>query len=140
VKKGSLAWDGLDELQDRPEALWANTDSTKGGGLYDCMSPQEAARFHYSLALIKRKELVVEVDTSTWDGRTKKTYRGKFKYKGVNYSFKIADPVARAAFKAKEVGEYILNDVYLCLSLTEKYKEDGRCHKLVAAIFTNPPL
>ena len=140
VKKGSFAWNSLDELRDRPDALWANTDSTKAGGLYDCTSPHEAARFDYSLVLIKRKELVVEVDTSTWDGRTKKTYRGKFKYKGVNYSLKITDPVARAALKPKEVGEYALNDVYLCSSLTEKYKEDGRCHKLIAAIFTNPPL
>jgi len=139
VKKGSFGWEGLDDLRDRPEVLWANTDSTKAG-LYDCMSPKEAARFDYSLVLIKRKQLLVEVDTSTWDGRTKKTYRGKFKYKGIDYSLKITDPVAIEAFKPKEVGEYIVDDVYLCISLTEKYKGDGRCHKLVAAIFTNPPL
>jgi hypothetical protein len=139
LKTGSFAWSRLDELRDRPEALWANTGRTRAG-LNDCLSPQEIANFDFSLALVKREKLVVEVDTSTWDGKTKKTSRAKFRYKGVDYSLKITDPRANAAFKQKEVGEYILNDVFLCISLTEKYAGDGRCHKLVAAIFTNPPL
>jgi hypothetical protein len=140
TRKGALPWADLEQFRDQPATLWANTDSTKGGGIYDCMSPQVAAKYDYSLVLIRRKKLTVEVGTSTWDGRTKKTYRGGFKYKDIPYSFKVTDPIARAAFKNKDVGEYELNDVYLCLSLTEPYKEDGRCHKLIAAVFTDPPL
>ena len=92
IKRGTLPWAELDALRDQPEALWANTASTKAGGLFDCMSPQDAAKFDYSLLLLK-KEFVVEVGTSTWDGRTKRTYRGKFKHKGIKYSLKITDPV-----------------------------------------------
>ena len=80
VKRGSLSWDDLEQYRDRPECLWANTDSTKGGGIYDCMDPKIAATYDYSLVLIKRKQLTVQVGTSTWDGQTKKTYRGRFKY------------------------------------------------------------
>ena len=140
TKRGTLPWAGLDALRDQPESLWANTASTKAGGLFDCMSRQDAANFDYSLVLLKRKEFVVEVGTSTWDGSTKRTYRDKFRYEGVSYSLKITDPVARAAFKSKDIGNHVLNDVYLCLSLTEPYQEDGRCHKLVASVFTNPRL
>jgi len=34
----------------------------------------------------------------------------------------------------------LLNDVYACISLTEPYEKDNRCHKVVAAILSNPPL
>jgi hypothetical protein len=108
VRRGALPWADLERFRDRPESLWANVDSTKGGGIYDCMSPQIAARSDYSLALIRRKKLTVEVGTRTWDGATKKTYRGRFKYKDITYGFRITDPVARAAFKNKDVGEYEL--------------------------------
>jgi hypothetical protein len=52
----------------------------------------------------------------------------------------LTDPVARDRFSAKEEGGYPLNDVYLCVSLTEPYEHDDRCHKLVAAIISNTPL
>jgi hypothetical protein len=37
-------------------------------------------------------------------------------------------------------GDHPLNDVYICVSLTEPYEQDGRCHKLVAAVIKNPLL
>ncbi len=137
VRRGTLPRDDLEKYRESPESIWANTGSTKGGGLYDCMSAQIAAQFNYSLLLIRRKLLTVEVGTSTWEGRTTKTCRGRFTYRDVKYGLKITDPVVVAAYKNKEVGEYAIDNVYLCLSLTEPYKEDGRCHKLIASVFTN---
>lgn len=64
-------------------------------------------------------------------------WRGKFDYKGVHHNFSLTDPVVRDAF-SKE-GDYLLNDVYLCVSLTEPAPQDGRCYKLVAAVIKNPP-
>ena len=92
-----------------------------------------------SLVLIRTMNLLVEVGLSTRDGRTTRRYRGKFDYEGIHYSLGLTDPIARGAFASKaEGGDYPLNDVYLCISLTEPYKEDGRCHKLVAAIISDP--
>jgi len=103
------------------------------------MSDVEAETLDSSLFLIKRKDFAVEVGTSTWDGKTKKTCRGKFDYKGTHYNFSLTDPVVRDAFSAKMEGDYPLNDVYLCVSLTEPAPQDGRCHKLVAAVIKDPP-
>lgn len=139
VKQGELAWDDLDEMRERPGSIWINSDHTRAG-YYDCMSPAEAATLENSLLLIKKKAFTVEVGTSSWNGRTKRIYRGKFDYKGIQHNFSLTDPVARSAFSTKQEGDHPLNDVYLCVSLTEPYKEDGRCHKLVAAVIRNPPL
>ena len=104
------------------------------------MSAAEAATLQNSLLLIKQKDFIVEVDTSMWDGKTKRIYRGKFDYKGTHHNFSLTDPDARSLFSAKKEGDYPMNNVFLCVSLTEPYKEDGRCHKLVAAILKDPPL
>lgn len=139
VKTGELPFDELESLRERPESLWINSDSTETGTL-NCISQSEAGTLRDSLVLIKKKNFTIEVGSKTWGGRTKKIYRGNFRYNGTDYSLNLTDPVATNAFTAKDEGEYLLNDVYLCISLTEPYVKDGRCHKLVAAIISNPPL
>ena len=69
-----------------------------------------------------------------------KSFRGSFNYKGNYHSLSMTDPVARQAFGAKEEGSYPLDDIYLCISLTEPFEQDDRCHKLVAAIVSQKPL
>ena len=136
-KRGELSWDQLEQFQDRPGSLWMNNDHTSAG-LYDCLSQGEAAQLNDSLLLIKAKNFTIKIGTSYWNG--KKTYRGDFSYKNVAHNLSLTDPIARDVFGPKGEGDYILSDVYLCISLTEPYKEDGRCHKLVAAVIRNPPL
>lgn len=136
-KKGEIEWEDLERFRDRPESIWINSDRTVPGN-YDCMSQAEAATLDNSLLLIKKTNFTVEVGTNSFTG--KRTYRGKFNYKGVHHNFSITDPLARDAFASKGLGDYQLKDVYLCLSLTEPYEMDGRCHKLVAAIISNRPL
>jgi hypothetical protein len=137
VKRGELRWDELEQLRDRPASIWTNSDHTNAGH-YDCISQAEAATLKNSLLLIKKKNFTVEIGRNYFTG--KKTYRGKFDYKGTHHSFSLTDPVARDAFAAKEEGDYPLEDIYLCISLTEPYDKDARCHKLVAAIITERPL
>jgi hypothetical protein len=140
VKKGELPWDDLEQLREQPASLWINSDHTSTGA-FNCISQAEAATLHDSLVLIKKKTFTIEVGSKTWNERTTKIYRGKFKYKGVDYKLSLTDPVAIAAFEAKEEGDYELNGVYLCISLTEPWaKDNNRCHKLVAAVMSNPPL
>jgi hypothetical protein len=127
-----LTWDELETIRDEPESLWINSDSTKTGH-YDCISQDEAATVHDSLLLIRPESFAIDVGRNYWTG--KKSFRGSFNYKGDYHSLSMADPIAREAFVAKE-GSYPLDDIYLCISLTEPYEQDDRCHKLVAAIIS----
>lgn len=135
VKKGEVPWEDVPKLLDQPPSLWINRDRT-GAGLNDCISQDEAATVHDSLVLIEPDDFVVEVGTHYFTG--KRIYRGRFRYKGVPYNLSITDPVALGEFAAKPLGDYPLSGVYLCISLTEPYEHDDRCHKLVAAILTDP--
>jgi hypothetical protein len=140
TKVDLLPWVELGNLRERPASLWINSDRTSAGA-FNCVSQAEAATLHDSLVLLKKKEFTVEVGSKIWEGKTTKTYGGNFKYNGIYYSLSLTDPVVTNAFASKDEGDYELQDVYLCLSLTEPWvKDNNRCHKLVAAVFTNPLL
>jgi hypothetical protein len=137
VNRGELNWADLDAIADDPPTLWANTEQTNAGQ-FDCVTESEAAQLSNSLLLIKQKHFIVEVATHYFKGT--RTYRGKFDYKGTHHSLSLTDPRVRDVFDSKSEGEYPFEDVYLCLSLTAPFEGDGRCHKLVAALITNPAL
>jgi hypothetical protein len=137
VKAGELPWAALTHMIDRPASLWINSDHTKGPGLYDCMSQAEAFTLSTSLMLIKPDNFSVEVGPHYYTG--KRTWRAGFVYNGTNYNLSLTDPIATSKYAAD--GSYPLNNVYICVSLTEPWEKDNnRCHKLVAAVFSNPPL
>jgi hypothetical protein len=134
-KVGALPANSLPQLLDNPPTLWINSDRTSAGA-FNCISQEEAITQHYSLALIRPENFVVKVSSKTWDGITKKTTRSSFSYNGVLYILQLTDPVVTDLYHSKEVGEYPLNGVTICVSLTEPWKKDrNRCHKLVAAVF-----
>jgi hypothetical protein len=138
VKVGELPFNMLEQLRDSPQSLWINNDHTKGDGVFDCIGQEEAFALGDSLLLIKPDNFNVEVGRHYWTGKT--TYRAAFDYNGTHHNLSLTDPVARDRFSTKEEGAYPLTDVYICVSLTEPYEHDDRCHKLVAAILKNPPL
>lgn len=140
AKVGELQWDELERLREHPSSLWINSDSTTTG-VFNCISQSEAATLTHSLVLIKTKTFIVEVGSKTWEGRTSKTYRGNFMYKGTYYSLNVTDPVVTNLFASKEPGNYELTNIYLSISLTEPWDKDNhRCHKLVAAVISPLPL
>jgi hypothetical protein len=53
VKKGEFPWNDLEQLRERPESLWINSDHTSAGA-FNCISQAEAATLHDSLVLIKK--------------------------------------------------------------------------------------
>jgi hypothetical protein len=136
AKAGTLAFNDLAALGDDVPALWVNSQSTALGH-NDCISQEEAAEFTHSLLLLKPDGFSVEIGTNPW--QQKRTYRGEFRYKGVHYNLSVTDPRAREVY-GNSPGSHPLADVYICVSLTEPYEQDGRCHKLVAAVMKNPPL
>ena len=139
VKKGELPWEELEKLREHPESLWINSDRTNNGA-FNCISELEAGTLESSLVLIKPNNFAVEVVSTTWGGRTKKNYFGTFDYKHVHYSLRITDPFVTKRCESKEDGKYAFGDVFLCISLTELYDKDHRCHKLIAAVIANPPI
>lgn len=131
TKRGKLAFGDLKKLCEQPTTLWVNSDKT-ALGTFDCISRSEAASLNTSLLLIRQARFTLQIGPHPFDAnKNKKSYRGIFNYNGTPYNLSVTDPVARA----KPDGYLTLSDVYLCTSLTEPYQKDGRCHKLVAAIF-----
>jgi hypothetical protein len=137
TKVGTLAWKDLKKFQDKPDTLWPNVDHTRPG-LFDCLSSEIASCLNGSLLLVHVEDFEVEVGINHFS--RKQTFRGKFTYNDVHHNFSVTDPSARDAFGSKGDGNYPVGDAYLCLSLTEPFEKDGRCHKLVAGILTKSPL
>jgi len=137
LKVGELPWGALPQLCDKPQSLWINSGQTKTG-ILNRISPAEAVTLSDSLMLIRPHGFVVRIELNSRTG--KKAFRGNFEYDNTAYSLSLTDPVATNAFASRDVGDYPLNDTYLCISLTEVFEKDGQCHKLVAAVISNPPL
>ena len=140
VKVGQLPLRELPELQDRPAALWINSGSTSAGA-FNCVSQEEAGTLHDSLALIRPQNFVVKVGSRRRDGRPIRDYRARFEYRGVSYILQLTDPDVMTALEPANEGDHPLNDVHICVSLSEPWEKDkNRCHKLVAAVFNKPSL
>jgi len=125
---------------ERPTLLWLNETSTYHG-TNDCVSQTDAARLSSSLYLIRPETLNVHVQVEGgMFGPSKRRVRADFRYNGTRYNFIVTDPIAEQAFLPRDEGVFPVNNVYLCVSLTEAYEGDGRCHKLVATIISEQPL
>jgi hypothetical protein len=140
TKETALTWADLPALVERPASLWLNGASTYHG-TNDCVAQIHAAQLISSLFLIRPESLIVQVQTEGgMFGRVKKRVRADFRYNGTGYNFIVTDPVAEQVFLLRDEGVFPVNNVYLCVSLTEAYDGDGRCHKLVATIISEQPL
>ena len=133
-KLGTASYGDLAGMIDDQPSLWGTGDATFGG-MNDCLSPEEAGKYDHSLLLIKPTDLKVRVGIEGYIYK-KRAVRAFFEYRGTKYALKVTDPVADAAFRNKEDGDYPL-DAFLCVSLTEPYDRDNRCHKLAAAVFSS---
>jgi hypothetical protein len=132
AKVGQLPIRALQQMEDHPHTLWINNDKTRAGA-FNCLSRDEAATLHNSLMLIRPDNFVVRVGRQTKEGKPDRSYRGAFSYRDVSYV--LTDPAAIAPFRNSQESDYPFYNVYICVSLTEPFK-DNRCHKLVAAVFS----
>jgi hypothetical protein len=60
-----------------------------------------------------------------------------------DYMLSVTDPAVRDRFEPRGLGRFPIEDyaeIFLCISLGEAFKEDGRCHKLVASVIAEHPL
>ena len=131
---GTMAWSELSLICDRPASLWINGNHTKRG-TNNCVAAEQASSLRNSLFLIRPESFCVEVPFEE-DDRPIRRLWSRFRYNGEYYALRLTDPVMANAFRGEPEGDYLLENVYLCVSLTEPYKQDGRCHKLVAAVLS----
>ena len=134
TKKGALAWTDLADLAERPVSLWVNGDSTHHG-MNDRMNQALASQSTSSILLIEPDSLNIQVriEVGMFENPTRRA-RADFWYQKTHYNFAITDPIAEQVFLSLDGAEHSLNDAYLCLSLSEPFKGDGYCHKVVEAI------
>jgi hypothetical protein len=136
AKVGVLPKSELEQIRDRPVSLWIDGSNTRSGGWNNCIGAEQAEEIHDSLVLIRPENLAVAVRSETREGAIAKKCWTAFRYNGTHYRLRLTDPIVTKAFQAKNEGDYPFEDVYICVSLTGPYKEDGRCHKLVAAVLS----
>ena len=132
ARTGELPWTQLENLVEQPASLWINGEHTYYG-VNDAVDQKQALTLSNSLVLIRPESITIRVGKEGATEFPRKT-RARFTYGGVEYSLKVTDPVAEQAFQIRGDGEYPLDDVYLCVSLTEPYERDGRCYKIVAGV------
>ena len=132
TKVGAITWGDLAGLVETPSSLWRNGDAPYHG-TNDRIDQTLASQFSNSLFLIEPETTNVQVQTEGgMFGPAKRRVRADFRYNGTVYNFIVTDPVAEQGFLARANGVYPMNNIYLCISLTEAYEGDGCCHKLVA--------
>ena len=132
---GRLPFAHVAGLVEEPASLWTNSESTSSGQ-FNCMRAAEAAQFDWSLCLIQVRKLRIESRRAV---RGEKAFRACFDYKGVSYKLSVTDPAVRERFDTEPTGMYQIRtgEIYLCVSLSEVFEGDGRCHKLVASILAD---
>lgn len=139
-KRGQFCWQRMPQLEENPATLWSNSDRTSAGS-FNCISHTEAVAHSSSLHLIKCRSVSISITNRVRDGKPVRNHFAGFKFNGVYYALKLTDLAVIDRLKSKPLSTYSLSDVYLCVSLTEPFEKDNnRCHKIVAAIFRNPPL
>jgi len=137
VKCGELPFAELQHLLEHPDSLWTNSDRT-ASGVMNCVSHEEAARHASSLYLVEAQNFAVWVSRGS---QGNKSFYGMFLLDGHLYKLSITDPLIREQFESYSLGKYRLpghSEAILCVSLTKPYEGDGRCHKLIASVMTQP--
>jgi len=135
AKVGVLPRSELRQLCDHPPSLWTNGCHTRSGGTNNCIGSDQAAALGNSLLLIEPENFVLEVGVQERQSRPIRRIAAHFNYLSEYYALCVTDPNIVKAYRDAEEEDCPLEGVYLCVSLTEPYEKDGRCHKVVATVF-----
>jgi hypothetical protein len=131
VKVRSASWDDIvGALEDAPQPLWENGDSSYNG-INDRVPIARAEAFNRSLFLLRPQNLTLLVQAE-WGGKRK--VRGDFSLGAERYCLVVTDPFVEKRYLAKSNGIYHVDDAVLCISLGEPVS--GYAYKLIAAVMT----
>lgn len=121
----------LVSICDESETLWENGHNTRQG-MNNCVPYEDAKYERDSLRLVHVDRLKISVFNDYYSPRRRRV-QGQFRYNGIEYKLWITDVQYEDEYKDKNLGNYLIGECYLTISLAGKY-EDGRCHKLIAGI------
>jgi hypothetical protein len=140
IRIGKLAWNEVPRLCDRPSNIWPESSPAQCGS-NNCISSEQAANYTNSLLFIRTRQVVLQACPTQRANASRLSHKAIFVHNGVEYRLTLTDPVAISAIAKASKRGLDLDDVFLCVSLTEPWPADkSRCHKLVAAVIRNPPL
>jgi hypothetical protein len=134
VKEGEVTFEELEEYVEDGPLPWAN-DSTYGK-INDRVPEAQLNPQQGSLRLIFVDNVRIKVETKTLYGSAieKRVVRAAFQHHGTRYCIDVTDPVIETRYLQRGIGEYLVGEAYLCLSLGELFH--GYAYKLVCAIIT----
>ena len=130
IKKNEILKSNLQPYFDTPTSIW-DTSSSKGR---DSLTPEEINKsgVNSSLYLIGLDEMRVSIEEKEYEGKKRKKHYGIFDYNGVNYKLSITDPSFNSMHSS--LGLITVSNPFICLSLGEVFKMNGRCYKLIAGV------
>ena len=128
VRRSRWRKNHLINLCDDVETLWENGRNTSQG-MNDYVPYEDARYARDSLRLIRIDRLKISV----FDHYSRRRVQGQFRYNGTEYKLWIKDVQYEDKYKAKNLGNYLIGECCLTISLAGKH-EDDRCYKLIAGI------
>lgn len=129
---GALSHADLAGFADQPAQLWANGTSSRAGK-NDRVDAASVLLFYGSLYLLHLPRLVARVGVpAVTHGRAKRKVYVDFALGGEEYSLPMTDPHVEKDYLARNNGEYVLEDTYITVSLSEPFA--GQCYKLADSL------
>nr|WP_199931254.1 hypothetical protein [Streptomyces sp. CB02923] len=131
-KTGRAGWGSLLKLEQHPNTLWTNGNSTYHG-CNNRVTADQADALPDSLKLIRvdRVTLQVHVPGAAFND-PKRAVDAHFHHADCKYILRVTDPEYEQTYLARSDGIYRLNESFLSVSLSEPH--EGYAYKLVAAI------
>ncbi len=138
-KKGSASWDDILGLVDQDVDLWANGFSAyynRNNRVPEDLIDEDGG----SLRLIRLDQMVLHAGPKAPEfGDMKPIVRASFNYRGQEYKLDVTDPEYERTCLEQGAGEYLINSVVVCISLSEPHTNQNGAtfaYKLVASIIT----
>lgn len=135
-KGGEASWAQVQTLGDPIDPkFWLSSESTYYG-LHDKISPTVVRGHDTSLQLIVLPCVAIEVRSEPgYEGRpARKRVRGRFQVGGLHYLLSVTDPVIEEKYLARGLGDYNIEHVAMCVSLTEIW--NGYAFRVIASVIT----
>ncbi len=138
TKAGEVLLLELEQLLQEPASLWTNSEHTRQGEM-NCIHASDVIKHDESLYLVEGADLEIVVSAGR---RGPHVMHGVFYLRHHRYKLSVTDPRVHFYFQGSAPGSYRLpgTDVFLCVSLTDPYQWDHRCHKLIAGVIPQMPL
>lgn len=138
VKRGTLAFSRLEELEDRPGSLWKNGCSSRSGinDYVPCSWLKNTVR---SICLIRPENMIFTTDPPS-PCRPGVSPRALFTYRGTKYKLKVTDPWFYGLDR-EQIKNLNGEGAFLTVSLGAPFLPEARkssepeCYKLAAAVF-----